>query len=142
LLTPGIITTPQQQAVASNEEIKDTTDKTTALKTSNVSKGRNPSTAPKKADQKKVIAQKINPDNSTVEKEKSPLDLGAYKVRSKAYFHNEPDEATRRNAFIVHWNNAVLHPLKDENGFVYVVFTNDEGQTSKGWLRKKDLIKL
>ena len=63
-------------------------------------------------------------------------------VRSKAYFHNQPDEATKRNAFIVHWNNAVLRPLKEENDFVYVVFTNHEGQTSKGWLRKKDLVKL
>jgi eukaryotic-like serine/threonine-protein kinase len=35
----------------------------------------------------------------------------------------------------------VLHPLKEENDFVYVVYTNDEGQTTKGWLRKKDLLK-
>jgi len=68
--------------------------------------------------------------------------LGSYKVRSKAYFHNEPDETTKRNAFIVHWNNAVLHPLKEEGDFVYVIFTNHLGQTSKGWLRKDDLIKL
>ena len=67
--------------------------------------------------------------------------LGNYKVRSKAYFHNAPDEATRRNAFIVHWNNAVLHPLKEEGDFVYIVFTNHLGQTSKGWLKKQDLIK-
>ena len=68
-------------------------------------------------------------------------DLGSYKVKSKAYFHNEPDETTRRNAFIVHWNNAVLHPLKEQGDFVYIVFTNHLGQTSKGWLRKQDLIK-
>jgi eukaryotic-like serine/threonine-protein kinase len=66
----------------------------------------------------------------------------SYKVRSKAYLYNQPDERTRRTAFIVHWNNAVLHPLKEEKDFIYIVFTNDEGQTSKGWLRKKDLIKL
>jgi len=68
-------------------------------------------------------------------------ELGSYKVRSKAYFHNEPDETTRRNAFIVHWNNAVLHPLKEQGDFVYVVFTNHLGQISKGWLKKQDLIK-
>jgi hypothetical protein len=71
----------------------------------------------------------------------SAEDLGMYKVRSRAYFHNAPDESSRRNAFIVHWNRALLHPLKEENGFVYIVFTNDEGQTSKGWLRKADLVK-
>jgi serine/threonine-protein kinase len=65
-----------------------------------------------------------------------------YKVRSKAYFHNEPDENTRRNAFIVHWNNAVLKPLEVKNDFVYIVFTNHLGQTSRGWLRVKDLVKV
>lgn len=65
--------------------------------------------------------------------------LGRYKVRSKAYFHNQPDESTRRSAFIIHWNNATLTPLEDKDGFIYIIFTNHLGQTSKGWLRKKDL---
>jgi hypothetical protein len=65
-----------------------------------------------------------------------------YKVRSKAYFHNEPDASTRRNAFIIHWNNAVLDPLEEKNGFVYIIFTNHQGQVSKGWLAKDDLIAM
>ncbi len=65
-----------------------------------------------------------------------------YKVRNKAYFHNEPDANTRRNAFIIHWNKAVLTPLQTENGFFYIVFTNHLGQTSKGWLAIKDLVKI
>jgi serine/threonine-protein kinase len=63
-----------------------------------------------------------------------------YKVRNKAYFHNEPDADTRRDAFIVHWNNAVLSPLAEKNGFVYIVFTNNLGQVSKGWISKADLV--
>jgi hypothetical protein len=62
------------------------------------------------------------------------------KYGTVAYFHNEPDESTRRNAFINHWNNAILTPLEEKNGYIYIVYTNDEGQTSKGWLSKKDLI--
>ena len=62
-----------------------------------------------------------------------------YTVISKAYFHNTPDESTRREAYINHWNNAVLTPSDDLNGFIYIVYTNDKGQTSRGWLRKKDL---
>ena len=66
---------------------------------------------------------------------------GFYKIITKAYFHNKPDEATRRNAFLVHWNNsyAKLKALDEKNGFIYVVFHNHLNQTSKGWLRKKDL---
>ncbi len=62
-----------------------------------------------------------------------------YKVKSKAYFHNKPDESTRRNAFINNWNNAELTALNEQNGFIYVTFTNQLGQTSKGWLLKSDL---
>jgi eukaryotic-like serine/threonine-protein kinase len=85
--------------------------------------------------------QRPTATDAGIEQEAGDTGLGAYKVRSIAYFHNAPDERTRRKAFIVHWNNAVLHPLKEENDFVYVVYTNDEGQTTKGWLRKKDLLK-
>lgn len=73
------------------------------------------------------------------EPEKKEGSVGKYKVVNKAYFHNEPDEGTRREAFIIHWNNAVLQPTEERNGFVYVVFTNHLGQTSRGWLRKSDL---
>jgi serine/threonine-protein kinase len=65
-----------------------------------------------------------------------------YKVRGKAYFHDEPDASTKRDAFITHWNNAVLTPLDEKNGFVYIVFTNHLGQTSKGWIAKDDLIAI
>jgi len=60
----------------------------------------------------------------------------------RAYFHNQPDEATRRKAFIVDWNNAVVEALDEQNGFIYVIYTNHLGQTSKGWLNKKDLVEV
>ena len=57
----------------------------------------------------------------------------------QVYFYNKPDERTRRNAFINRWNKAVLKPLDEENGFVYIVYTNQWGQTSRGWMLKKFL---
>jgi hypothetical protein len=69
--------------------------------------------------------------------------LGAYTVtKPKVFFHNAPDETTKRKAFINHWNKAVLKPLDDVNGFVYVEYTNHEGQTSRGWMLKKELTPL
>jgi serine/threonine-protein kinase len=62
-----------------------------------------------------------------------------YVVTSKAYFYTTPDESTRRNAFVVPSNNAILKALDEQNNFIYVVFNNQHGQSSKGWLRKKDL---
>lgn len=62
-----------------------------------------------------------------------------YMVISKAYFYSAPDENNRRNAFVVPSNNAILAALNEQNGFVYVQFTNQLGQSTTGWLRKKDL---
>jgi serine/threonine-protein kinase len=63
-----------------------------------------------------------------------------YTVASgRAYFHNEPDESSRRSAYMIPSSEVVLQPLDEKNGFIYVVFTNSSGQTSKGWLRKQDL---
>lgn len=65
----------------------------------------------------------------------------AYKVAAtRAYFHNEPDESTRRSAFIP--VNASLTGTDEKNGFVYTEFTNSKGQVSKGWLKRTDLITL
>jgi serine/threonine protein kinase len=71
-----------------------------------------------------------------VEKPKSTVQ---FMVVSKAYFHNSADETTRRAAFIIPSNNAIVSALDEQNGFIYVNFTSSTGLTTKGWLRKQDL---
>jgi eukaryotic-like serine/threonine-protein kinase len=62
-----------------------------------------------------------------------------YKVTvPKAYFHDEPDESTKRNAYLIP-SPDTLTPIEEKNGFIYIIFTNHLGQTSKGWISKKDL---
>jgi serine/threonine-protein kinase len=69
--------------------------------------------------------------------------LGQFKVRAeKAYFHNEPDENTRRNAYLLPSGEATINAWEERNNFIYTEFTNSRGQTSKGWLRKSDLMTL
>lgn len=91
---------------------------------------------------KEKNAAAVKNNGATVKKDMvSVPSKGKYKILSTAYFHKEPDENTRRNAFVNHWNNsyATLNALDEKNGFIYVVFRNHLNQTSKGWLRKKDL---
>jgi eukaryotic-like serine/threonine-protein kinase len=87
--------------------------------------------------------QKSNPQSSIlagITKQKKAT--GQYKVvASKAFFHDKPDEATRRTAYMIP-STAVVNGLEEENNFIYTEFTNDKGQTSKGWLRKRDLMAL
>jgi len=80
-----------------------------------------------------------NTQSSAAVGEKPEKSGNKYVVVSKAYFYTEPDEATRRSAYMVPSDKAVLTATDDMNGFVYVTFTNQFGQTSKGWLRKADL---
>jgi serine/threonine-protein kinase len=69
--------------------------------------------------------------------------LGQFKVRAeKAHFHNEPDENTRRNAYLLPSGEATINAWEERNNFYYTEFTNSRGQTSKGWLRKSDLMTL
>jgi serine/threonine-protein kinase len=69
--------------------------------------------------------------------------IAQYKVEApKAFFHNEPEPGTRRNAYLIPSENAIINALEDVNDFIYTEFTNTRGQVSKGWLRKQDLISL
>jgi serine/threonine-protein kinase len=81
-------------------------------------------------------------DTSSSEPVKPRVVIGQFKVQvPRAYFHNEPDAATKRNAYMVP-SNDIVAVLDEKNNFVYTEFTNNKGQTSKGWLKKSDLISM
>lgn len=65
--------------------------------------------------------------------------IGEYRVSAPVtYFHNEPDPATRRKAFLSKGDPVTA--LDDQQDFIYTEFTNSRGQTSKGWLQKSSLM--
>jgi serine/threonine-protein kinase len=69
--------------------------------------------------------------------------IGHFKVVAKrAYFHNEPNEATRRTSAYMTPSDEVIDGLEEKNGFVYIEFTNSLGKTSKGWVRREDLMTI
>ena len=79
------------------------------------------------------------PEPTKEDEQENQKGIGQYKVQSdRAYFHNEPNDASRRIAYMIPSNDVIV-ALKEDNGFIYVEFTNSRGQTSKGWLRKQDL---
>ncbi len=78
----------------------------------------------------------------TAQTEEPKRVIGQYKVlAARAYFHNEPDPATKRTAWMIP-SNDVITATDERNGFIYTEFTNSRGQTSKGWVRRADLISL
>ncbi|MEO9070075.1 MAG: N-6 DNA methylase [Ginsengibacter sp.] len=62
-----------------------------------------------------------------------------YVVNTKAYFYSSPDSNSIRNIYINRYSNTILIPTDEKNGFVYVVYNNKRGESTKGWLNKKDL---
>jgi serine/threonine-protein kinase len=90
-----------------------------------------------------------NSDNTTEPKptaNQEPLRrtvIGQFKVAAeRAYFHNEPNESTRRSSAYLIPSEEVIEALDEKNGFLYVEFTNSKGQMSKGWVRREDLMTL
>ncbi|RYY99524.1 MAG: serine/threonine protein kinase [Chitinophagaceae bacterium] len=68
--------------------------------------------------------------------------IGQFMVKAaRAYFYNEPDPGTRREAYMVP-STDVVTGLREEGGYIYTDFTNNRGQRSKGWLRRRDLMTL
>ncbi len=57
---------------------------------------------------------------------------------SRAYFHNDPDPFTRREAYLTP-SDRVMTAIDEQGDFVYIVFTNDQGITSKGWVLRREL---
>ena len=79
------------------------------------------------------------PTNVSVERKV----IAQYKVGAdRVYFYNEPNEGTRRNAYLVNSEEATINALEEKDGFIYTEFTNSRGQVSKGWLRKQDLLSI
>ncbi|KAA9038004.1 N-6 DNA methylase [Ginsengibacter hankyongi] len=65
-----------------------------------------------------------------------------YTVRDTAFFHNQPDEHSERKTYLDPLKKSILKPIDEKNGFIYIVYTNQLGRTSKGWINKKDLVPL
>jgi serine/threonine-protein kinase len=82
-------------------------------------------------------------NNTVTPKKKIPKTvIGQYKViKPRAHFHDSPDTNTRRKGYMVP-SNEIVEAIEDRDGFIYTDFTNNKGQRSKGWLRKRDLITL
>ena len=81
-------------------------------------------------------------DNSAKNAEQSQRSLKYTVSANRAYFYNEANEGSRRNNFLAKWNKPELTALDDKNGFIYVVFFTNNGEVSKGWLRKRDLSRI
>ena len=65
-----------------------------------------------------------------------------YTVTDTTYFHDKPIDGSARKSYLDPLKKNILTSLQETNGFIYIVYTNKRGRTSKGWIRKRDLRQL
>ena len=58
-------------------------------------------------------------------------------IDQRAYFHNYPDVDTRRNSYLVFGDSGNV--IESRNGFVYVIYKNENNQISKGWISNQNI---
>ncbi len=79
-------------------------------------------------------------DKSVGETNTNPkTDTKKYTVVNKAWFYYEPDSNKIKPVYLMPRKNLVVTSRKEENGFVYIVYINSKGESTHGWLAKKDL---
>jgi len=94
-----------------------------------------PAKTPKTVASKEILPVENNPENTTAAQDSSQ----EYTVINKTWFHSAPDSSKRKTFYLQPRQDVVLTPTAEENGFVYVVYVNKKGQSTRGWLDKKDL---
>lgn len=86
-----------------------------------------------------VDTETRNNDNQNQQSQRA----GKYTVvAAKAYFYNSPNDDSRTINFLSNKYRAELTAIEDRNGFIYVMFFNNKGEVTRGWLRKRDLLNI
>lgn len=62
-----------------------------------------------------------------------------YTVINKAWFHYEPDSNKIKHFYLTPRKGLIVISNAEESGFAYVVYTNNKGESTHGWINKKDL---
>lgn len=62
---------------------------------------------------------------------------GEYKIINNAYIYNAPNKTSKSDLYLTA-GDATLTLLEEKNEFTHVVFINENGKKTKGWLLKKD----
>jgi hypothetical protein len=80
----------------------------------------------------------------TLKANKLQLELGKYEVinstGNRIYFYETSDERFKRKAYLV--GKEIVDVIEISNDFGFVIFTNQQNVTSKGWIKMSYLVKI
>ncbi|HFK5570257.1 hypothetical protein BAX97_11880 [Elizabethkingia meningoseptica] len=58
-------------------------------------------------------------------------------IEPRAYFYKNPNRNSRKSSYLLY--GAKIQVIEEANDYVYTIFTNTDGITSKGWVLKRQL---
>lgn len=61
-------------------------------------------------------------------------------ITNRAYFYSLPDENSKKTAYLIY--GEVINAINENSSFIYIEYTNNQGNTTSGWMLKNDLTKI
>lgn len=89
------------------------------------------------ASEKREDLLRINRNNRNEEQQSFDNNHEYIVIQPKAYFHQKPNQSSRKDTYLLY--GAKILALNKTRYFVYTIFTNTDGITSKGWILKTDI---
>jgi hypothetical protein len=89
------------------------------------------------ASERREVLLGINRNNRNEEQQPFDNNQEYIVTQSKAYFHQKPNEKSRKDTYLLY--GAKILVSNETQYFVYTIFTNTDGITSKGWILKTDI---
>ena len=87
----------------------------------------------------KFNVSELKEDNKT--SEVTSVDDNVYSViTNRAYFYSLPDENSKKAAYLIY--GEVINAINENSSFIYIEYTNNQGNTTSGWILKNDLTKI
>nr|WP_068888472.1 serine/threonine-protein kinase [Pedobacter panaciterrae] len=59
--------------------------------------------------------------------------------KTTIYFHDSPNNNAPSRGVLGLWVNSKFEVIDEQGNFIYVTLTNNDGEVTKGWLKKTDL---
>ncbi|WP_228377697.1 hypothetical protein [Chryseobacterium gallinarum] len=89
------------------------------------------------ASERRELLLGINQNNRNEEQQPFDNNQEYIVIQPKAYFHQKPNQNSRKDTYLLY--GAKILALNETRYFVYTIFTNTDGITSKGWILKTDI---
>jgi len=89
------------------------------------------------ASERRELLLGINQNNRNEEQQPFDNNQEYIVMQPKAYFHQKPNQNSRKETYLLY--GAKILVLNETRYFVYTIFTNTDGITSKGWILKTDI---